>query len=163
MADDTAIPTGQPGKPGLIGKGIRITGKLRGGEDLVIQGRIEGSIELEDNHLVLERSAVVNANAEVKNITVRGEMHGNSVATDKVELCEQAKVVGDIKSPRLVMRDGARFRGSVEMDVPLPDGLEPLPAVPEELPDQDFVTGGAEAEPEGDPYAPGGHDIDDEW
>lgn len=117
---------GPEAKQGLIGKGIRITGKLRGSEDLVIHGRIEGSIALEDNHLVLERSAVIKANAEVKNITIRGEMHGNSVATEKVELCEEAKVVGDIKSPRLVMRDGAKFRGSVDMEVPLPPGVEPI-------------------------------------
>ncbi len=123
MAKDSAD---QAGKPGLIGKGIRITGKLRGGEDLVIEGRIEGSIALEDNHLVLERSAIINANAEVKNITVRGLMNGNSVATEKVELSEEAQVEGDIKAPRLVMRDGAKFRGSVDMDVPLPAGLKPV-------------------------------------
>lgn len=126
MASDSV---GQAGKPGLIGKGIRITGRLRGGEDLVIEGKIEGSIALEDNHLVLEQSAIIKANAEVKNITIRGVMNGNSVATDKVELCEEAQVEGDIKSPRLVMRDGAKFRGNVDMDVPLPDGLEAIPRV----------------------------------
>ena len=123
MATDNV---GQANSPGLIGQGIRITGKLRGGEDLVIEGRIEGSIALEDNHLVRERSAIVKANAEVQNITIRGSMNGNSVATNKVELCEEAKVKGDIKAPRLVMRDGAKFRGSVEMDVALPEGLEPI-------------------------------------
>ncbi|MEM9488757.1 MAG: polymer-forming cytoskeletal protein [Myxococcota bacterium] len=158
MADDSAVPVGVPGKPGLIGKGIRITGRLRGSEDLVIQGRIEGSIALEDNHLVLERSAVVNANADIKNITVRGEMHGNSVAGDKVELCEQARVIGDIKSPRLVMRDGAKFRGSVEMDVPIPDGLEPLPKpAPKDVPEDVLDSDGVEQD-----GVPSGT-VDDEW
>jgi len=152
MATDSG---GQAGKPGLIGKGIRITGMLRGGEDLVIEGRIEGSIALEDNHLVLERSAIIKANAEVKNITVRGVMNGNSSATEKVELCEEAQVEGDIKAPRLVMREGAKFRGNVDMEVPLPEGLEPLaPAEPEFAHDAGADAGEVAGDDEG---------LDDQW
>lgn len=106
-----------------LGKAIRIKGEVIGEEDLVIEGQVEGTISLRQNHLTLERSAVINAHVEVQNITIKGEMVGNTSASDKVEITAEAKVMGDIKSPRLVMEDGARFRGAVEMDVKLPQGL----------------------------------------
>lgn len=109
--------------PGLIGKAIRIKGELHGEEDLVIEGRVEGTIALKQNHLILERSAVINAHVEVQNVTIKGEMIGNTTASDKVEIAADAKVVGDIKAPRIVMEDGARFRGAVQMEVKLPKGL----------------------------------------
>ena len=110
-------------KPGLIGKAIRIKGKLRGREDLVVEGRVDGNIALEDHHLFVEPSAVLHANAQVNNITVKGEMHGNTDASDKVEIKATAKILGDIKTPRLVINSGARFRGNVDMEVALPAGL----------------------------------------
>ena len=110
-------------KPGLIGKAIRIKGKLRGREDLIIEGRVDGNIALEEHHLFVEPSAVLQANAQVNNITIKGEMHGNTDASDKVEIKASAKIIGDIKTPRLVITSGARFRGNVDMEVKLPAGL----------------------------------------
>lgn len=115
-------------KPGVIGKGIRIKGQLRGGEDLIIEGKVEGVVALVDNHLILERTSEISANVEVKNITVKGEMLGNAVASDKVEISTEAKMKGDIKAPRLVVEEGAKFRGAVDMEVPLPEGLLDEPA-----------------------------------
>ncbi len=109
--------------PGIIGKGIRIKGVLRGGEDLAIHGSVEGTITLKDNHLTLEREAIVRAQIEVKDITIYGDITGNTDAFDKVEVKSGARVQGDIKAPRLVMEEGALFRGSVEMEVELPPGL----------------------------------------
>ena len=108
---------------GHIGKAIRIRGQLSGGEDLEIEGRVEGTITLSQNHLTLARSAVISANIEAQNITICGEVQGNTSASDKVEVTADAKIVGDIKAPRLVMDEGARFRGSVEMEVKLPPNL----------------------------------------
>jgi cytoskeletal protein CcmA (bactofilin family) len=109
--------------PGLIGKAIRIKGELHGEEDLVIEGKVEGTISLKKNHLILERSAVITAHVEVENITIRGHMNGNTSASNKVEITADALVVGDIKAPRVVMAEGARFRGAVEMEVKLPPGV----------------------------------------
>jgi len=106
-----------------IGKAIRISGEVAGEEDLVIEGRVDGTIALKNNHLTLESSSVITANVDVQNITVKGQMTGNTKATDKVEITSAAKVVGDIKAPRVVMADGAKFRGAVEMDVKLPPGV----------------------------------------
>lgn len=109
--------------PGLIGKAISIKGELHGEEDLIIEGRVDGTIALKKNHLILERSAVITAHVEVQNITIKGQMNGNTQASDKVEITADAKVTGDIKAPRVVMEEGARFKGAVEMDVKLPPGL----------------------------------------
>jgi cytoskeletal protein CcmA (bactofilin family) len=109
--------------PGLIGKAIRIKGELHGEEDLIIEGKVEGTIALKKNHLILERTAQITAHVEVENITIKGQMHGNTSASNKVELTNDARVVGDIKAPRVVLAEGAKFRGAVEMEVKLPPGV----------------------------------------
>ncbi len=107
---------------GIIGKGIAIKGELHGEEDLIIEGRVEGNIALK-KHLIVETTGVVVADVQTENITIKGEMNGNMVATDKVEIAANARVEGDVKAPRVVIEDGARFRGNVEMEVELPPGL----------------------------------------
>ena len=109
---------------GVIGKGIEISGTLSGAGDLVIEGRVEGEISLK-NTLTIEESGEVSADVEVESIVVNGKMDGNIDATDKVQvsISSTARVVGDIKAPRVVIEDGARFKGSIEMDVKLPEGL----------------------------------------
>lgn len=107
---------------GVIGKGIEIKGTLSGAGDLVIEGRVEGQISLK-NMLTIEESGDVQADVEVESITVNGRMSGNIEASDKVQVSSTARVVGDIKAPRVVIEDGARFKGSIEMDVELPEGL----------------------------------------
>ena len=107
---------------GVIGKGIVIKGELHGEEDLVIEGRVEGSIALR-KHLIVETTGVVMADVQTENITIKGEMNGNMVASDKVEITAEARVIGDIKAPRVVIDDGARYRGNVEMAVELPGGI----------------------------------------
>src|SRR5439155_17548898 len=119
----TTGPTDMTNNPGLIGKAIRIKGELHGEEDLVIEGKVEGTIVLKKNHLILERSAVITAHVEVQNVTIKGSLNGNTLASDKVEITAEAKIVGDIKAPRVVMAEGAKFKGSVEMDVKLPPGF----------------------------------------
>lgn len=109
--------------PGVIGKDIRIKGVLRGSEDLAIHGSVEGTIVLKDNHLTLEREATIHAQIDARDVTIHGDITGNTEAFDKVEIKSGARVQGDIKAPRLVMEEGARFRGAVEMDVELPPGL----------------------------------------
>jgi cytoskeletal protein CcmA (bactofilin family) len=106
----------------VIGEGIQIRGTLSGSGDLVIEGRVEGHIALED-HLTVEDSGTVIADVETRELTVNGEMSGNIEASQRVSMSDSAKVVGDIKAPRVVIQDGARFRGNIEMDVPLPPGI----------------------------------------
>jgi cytoskeletal protein CcmA (bactofilin family) len=109
--------------PTVIGKAIEIKGELSGDEDLVIEGRVEGSISLKKNHLILERSAVIAADVEVESVTIKGQIDGDTSASNKVEITSEARVVGDIKAPRVVMAEGAKLRGAVQMEVPIPPGV----------------------------------------
>lgn len=106
----------------IIGKGITIRGTLSGGADLTIEGQVEGHINLK-NHLTIEQSGRVQAEVKAENLTINGEMVGNILAGERVSISNTAKVQGDIKAPRVVIDDGARFSGSIDMDVKLPEGL----------------------------------------
>jgi len=90
--------------------------------DVIVQGRLEGTVSLKDE-LTIEEQGKVFADVEVHNLSVHGEMSGDIAAVDKVTIAANAKVVGDIKAPRVVIEDGARFKGSIEMDVKLPEDI----------------------------------------
>ena len=89
--------------PGHIGEGIRIRGRLRGAEDLVIEGAVEGTISLTENHLILERSATIEANVDVKKITVRG--------ASKELVGQVAADVRKIRPPEPYKGKGIRYSG----------------------------------------------------
>ncbi len=107
----------------VIGSGIIIRGSLSGSEPLIIEGRVEGTIALQ-NHLTIEDGGVVIADVEVENLTVNGEIQGNISASEMVSVNATAKILGNIMAPRVIIEDGARFKGSVEMDFDLPEGVE---------------------------------------
>jgi cytoskeletal protein CcmA (bactofilin family) len=107
---------------GVIGRGTVVRGNLSGSGDVVVQGQIEGTVSLEDQ-LTIERAGRVLADVQLENLTVHGEMSGDIRAADRVFISSGAKVVGDIKAPRVVIQDGARFKGSIEMDVKLPEDI----------------------------------------
>jgi cytoskeletal protein CcmA (bactofilin family) len=110
-------------QPCIIGKQITIRGKITGEEDLVVEGRIEGEISLA-NHLVVESSGVLEANLDVADLTVNGTVHGDVHSSQSVTIATGARVVGTITAPRVVVEDGARFKGRIEMEVKLPDSIE---------------------------------------
>lgn len=106
----------------IIGKGIQIRGNLSGSGDLIVEGRVEGHVALQD-HLTVEDSGTVVADIETRELTVNGKMSGNIDASQRVSISSTAMVIGDIRAPRVVIEDGARFRGNIEMDVPLPKDI----------------------------------------
>ncbi len=101
----------------VIGSSIMIDGEISGDEDLVIQGTVKGKIALKES-LFVEGSGVVEADIDTQNVEIAGKVTGNILATDKVELKSDCRVVGDIKAPRILIADGASFKGNVDMDVP---------------------------------------------
>ena len=109
-------PASRAGAHTRIGSSIVIDGEISGGEDLVVLGTVKGRIALKEN-LFVEGSAVIEADIETASVEVAGQVTGNIVASEKVELKSDSKVVGDIRSPRILIADGAVFRGSVDMDV----------------------------------------------
>jgi len=106
----------------IIGPSILISGKLSGDEDLTVRGRVEGELSL-TRTLIVEPSGIVKANVAVKNAIVSGVVVGNITATESVELTKEGRMVGDIRSPRVIIVDGASFRGRVDMG-----SAEPRPA-----------------------------------
>jgi len=99
----------------VIGSSIVIDGEITGDEDLVIQGTVKGRIALKQS-LYVENTGVVEADIETQNVDISGQVTGNIHASDKVELKADGKMVGDIKAPRILIADGAIFKGNVDMD-----------------------------------------------
>jgi len=99
---------------GVIAKGIFIRGELRGEEDLVIEGEVEGSISMEKS-LTIESSGRIKANIETESIIIRGEVTGDLKALDKITIHSGAKIIGDMKSPRMEIEDGAYYKGNITM------------------------------------------------
>ena len=101
-------------KETVIGVETRISGEIRGEEDLVIKGRVDGKIQL-SQALTVEKSAIVQADVDVRTLVVSGTLVGNIVASESVRLLATARVVGDLASPRVMMEAGAAYRGKVDM------------------------------------------------
>jgi len=98
-----------------IGRSITIRGDVTGDEDLMIQGRIEGSVQLGQHHVTVGPDGRVKANISGRSVTVEGEVTGDLHGDEQVALRPTARVEGDIVSPRVVLDDGASFRGSIDM------------------------------------------------
>ena len=110
---------GEAGRPGRdvvnIGKSVVIKGELNGSEDLTIEGRVEGKIELRQNVLTIGPNGKIKAEVFAKSVVVLGEVTGNVTATEKVDIRDNGAVDGDIIAPRVAIAEGAHFRGSVDM------------------------------------------------
>ena len=101
-------------KETVIGPDTRISGEVRGDEDLVVRGRIDGRVQLTQN-LTVEKGATVQADVDVRQLVVSGTVVGAIVASESVKLTSTARVVGDLASPRVMMEAGAAYRGRVDM------------------------------------------------
>lgn len=99
----------------VIGNTIVIDGEITGDEDLTIRGTVKGKISLSAS-LIVENSGVVEADIETKHVEVSGNVTGNITANEKVELKADGRMVGDIKAPRILIADGAVFKGNVDME-----------------------------------------------
>ena len=99
----------------LIGRSITIRGDVTGDEDLVIQGRVEGSIDLTQHTVTVGDHGEVTAAISGRVVTIEGRVVGNIDGGEQVTLRSSAFVQGDITAPRVVLENGARFRGLVDM------------------------------------------------
>jgi cytoskeletal protein CcmA (bactofilin family) len=98
----------------VIGAETRISGEIRGEEDLVIKGHVDGKIQL-SQMLTVDKNGIVQADVDVRQLVVAGTLVGNVVASESVRLLATARVVGDLASPRVMMEAGAAYRGRVDM------------------------------------------------
>ena len=100
----------------IIGPKIRIKGDLSGDEDILIQGRVEGTIELKENALTIGENGSVKADAVAKSITIEGEVEGDLYGAENIVIRKSSNVRGNLVSPRVNLEDGAKFRGSIDME-----------------------------------------------
>ena len=98
-----------------VGRSVVIKGALNGSEDLTIEGQVEGKIELKDHVLTIGPNGKIKAQVFAKALVVLGAVTGNIAVSEKVDIRDGGAVDGDIVSPRLVIAEGAHFRGSVDM------------------------------------------------
>jgi cytoskeletal protein CcmA (bactofilin family) len=99
-----------------IGKSLHVKGELSGSEDLVIDGQVEGRITLNGYHVTIGTTGRVAAEIVAKSVVVRGQVKGNITADERVEIAATGTMVGDLRAPRVVLVDGARFKGCVDME-----------------------------------------------
>ena len=107
--------SGVPGERATIGRSITIRGDVTGDEDLLIQGRVDGSVDLKQHSVTVGVDGEVKASIVGRVVIVEGSVEGNIRSEEQVVLRSSARVQGDITAPRLVLEDGARFRGGVDM------------------------------------------------
>ena len=104
------------GRAANIGPSIQIKGELQGDEDLVIDGRVEGKIELREHNLTIGQNGRIKADLHARNIVIAGEVTGNAFAAERVEIAPSGRLSGDITAPRITIADGAHFKGAVDME-----------------------------------------------
>ena len=98
-----------------IGKSVLIKGELTGSEDLFLDGEVEGSIDLKDHSLTIGPNGKIRANVMARDVVVHGKVDGNVSGTERVELKRSAVLVGDIATQRIVIEDGAYFKGAIDI------------------------------------------------
>ncbi|MBA3975585.1 MAG: cell shape determination protein CcmA [Candidatus Solibacter sp.] len=113
----------------VIGKTILVKGTVSGREDLLVDGRLEGDVDLPENRLTVGQGGHIEGKIRAREIVIYGVVQGNLEASERVEIRKNAKVIGDLKACRPVIEDEAYFKGNVEtirVDPPKP----PKPAAP---------------------------------
>jgi len=109
-------PPRRSGDRATIGPSIFIKGDLTGDEDLVIEGRVEGKVDLKQNNVTVGRNGKVKADVFGRVVTVEGEVDGNVFAQEQAMLRQSGAIRGNITAPRVVLEDGSRFKGTIDME-----------------------------------------------
>lgn len=98
----------------IIGNNIAIEGEISGSDSLTIFGVIRGRIHVKEA-VIVAATARIEADVEAGSLEIAGHVHGNVSALDKVEIKAGGKLVGDVKAPRILIADGASFKGNINM------------------------------------------------
>lgn len=108
-------PSGKGGAA-LIGATITIKGDVVGDENLMVEGKVEGSVTLNTHELTIGQSGQVQADITAKNIRIDGQVKGDIAGREKVIISRTGNVTGNIVAPRVTLEDGAKFKGRIDMD-----------------------------------------------
>src|SRR5579863_3264307 len=114
---DTSYPATTSGSGvARLGASLHVKGEITGNEDLAIDGSVEGLVQLEDRKLTVGASAKLTADIIAREVVVYGTVKGNLRARDRIEIKKDGSVIGDLTTARIMIEDGAYFKGSIEID-----------------------------------------------
>ena len=127
-----------------IGKAVKIVGQIFSKEDLFVDGDLEGTVEALEHKLTIGPHGTVHSGVKAREVVVLGSIQGNVEAAERIEIRKDARLVGDIRTARIIIEDGAYFKGSIDIVKPDPakaprpaaqaaaPGATPAPAGPPE-------------------------------
>jgi cytoskeletal protein CcmA (bactofilin family) len=108
------------GGSATIGKAVKVVGQIFSKEDLFVDGDLEGTVEALEHKLTIGPNGTVHAGVKAREVVALGTIQGNVEATEKIEIRKDAKLVGDIRTARIIIEDGAYFKGSIDIVKPEP-------------------------------------------
>ena len=137
----------QRGGSASIGKAVRVVGQIYSKEDLFVDGDLEGTVEALEHKLTIGPNGKVHATVKAREVVALGTIQGNVEAAEKIEIRKDAKLIGDIKTARIIIEDGAYFKGSIDIVKPEPARLAPRPqsAPPQAVPVNQTPVGAGDA------------------
>ena len=108
------------GGAATIGKAVKVVGQIFSREDLYVDGEVEGTVEALEHKLTIGPNGTVKATVKAREVVALGNIQGNVEAADKIEIRKDAKLTGDIRTARIIIEDGAYFKGSIDIVKPEP-------------------------------------------
>lgn len=100
----------------MIGATVSVKGEIRSEENLIIEGKVEGSITAVGHEITVGKTGELKANISAKIVKVEGKVVGDISGKEKVIIAKSGNVLGNIDAPRVTLEDGAKFKGSIDMD-----------------------------------------------
>lgn len=116
----------------VLSPSITIKGDISGTEDLILEGKMQGSITLPKNEVIIGPEGAVKANITASKISIEGKVSGDIKSSERVVIKQSGRLEGNIVAPRVVLEDGCQFKGSVEMNIgtATESQADPKPAEP---------------------------------
>jgi len=111
----TPAPRGGGERPTHISKTLFLKGSITGSEDLYVDGKLEGAVELPNNSITVGANGQVQANVSAREVIILGKLNGNVTAADRVEIRAQGALTGDVSAARISIEDGAFFKGGIDI------------------------------------------------
>jgi len=131
----TPVSRFEPANTGnSIGKSVKVVGQIYSKEDLYVDGTVEGTLEASEHKLTIGPHGTIQASIKAREVLVLGTIQGNVEAFERLEIRKDAKLMGDIRTARIVIEDGAYFKGSIDIIKPEPVKATAKPAAAEKAP-----------------------------
>ncbi len=130
----------------VIGASIQIRGDISGGQDLLVEGKVEGKITLKSNTVTLGKTGKVQGDIHARTVQVFGTLNGNLFGEEQVVVHESGNIQGDIVAPRVTLQDGAKLKGAIDMNPVPADNARRQAAVQENKSEQKSTSTGTTSE-----------------